>query len=173
MAANRCIFLETWRSIMRTRIFLVAVCIGLGMGGTSGCGSGTRLEGLAAVEGAVTFQGKEVEGATVVFVPATATNRAAVGTTDAAGRFTLTTKDPGDGAAPGPHLITVSKTKTSGGLSAKEAEEWSRKRENFGKYPPRPTITELLPKKYKVVNTSGLQATVANGRNTIDLALEK
>jgi hypothetical protein len=157
---------------MRKYFIVVAVVGGLCLGSTAGCGSRTRLEGLAPVEGSVTFQGKGVEGAMVVFVPATASTRAAVGTTDAAGRFTLTTKDPGDGAAPGPYLITVSKTEASGGLAAAEAEQWSRSRENIGKYPPRPRITEHLPKKFKVVNTSGLQATVTDGRNTINLVLD-
>jgi hypothetical protein len=69
-------------------------------------------------------------------------------------------------------LITVSKTEASGGLSAAEADQWSRSRDNVGKYPPRPKITEHLPKKYKVVNTSGLQATVTDGLNTINLVLK-
>ena len=172
MTENQRMFTEARRPIVRKYFFVVAVVVGLCGVGTAGCGSRTRLEGLAPVEGTVTFQGKGVEGAMVVFVPATAATRAAVGTTDADGRFTLTTKDPGEGAAPGPYLITVSKTEASGGLSAAEAEQWSRSRENFGKYPPRPKITEHLPKKYKVVNTSGLQATVTDGRNTINFVLE-
>ena len=89
------------------RVSLFAV-VGLWLIGTAGCGPRTRLEGLAPVEGTVTFQGKAVEGATVVFVPATAGKRAAIGTTDVTGRFRLTTKDPGDGALPGPYAIAVS-----------------------------------------------------------------
>jgi hypothetical protein len=163
---------DTWRRLMREYFFPVAVVVGLCLVGAAGCGTKTRLAGLSPVEGTVTFQGSGVEGAMVVFVPATATTRAAVGTTDATGRFKLTTKDPGDGAAPGPYLITVSKTEASGGLSAAEADQWSRSRDNVGKYPPRPKITEHLPKKYKVVNTSGLQATVTDGLNTINLVLK-
>lgn len=157
---------------MSKRISMVVI-VGACVVGALGCGLKTRLEGLVPVEGTVTFQGKAVEGATVVFVPATAATRAAVGRTDAAGRFSLTTKDPGDGAAPGPYLLTVSKTEATGGLSTAEAEQWSRRRENFGKYPPRPKITELLPKKYKVANTSGLQTTVSPGQNTVDITLEE
>lgn len=151
----------------------VFLCVGLWFVGIAGCGPRTRLEGLAPVEGTVTFRGKPVEGASVVFVPATAGKRAAVGTTDATGRFSLTTKDPGDGALPGDYAIAVSKTEASGGLSAAEAEQWSRNRENFGKYPPPPKITEHLPEKYKAANTSGFQATVTGGRNTVNLALEE
>ena len=169
------------------RVSLLAV-VALWLVGTAGCGPRTSLEGLAPVEGTVTFQGKAVEGATVVFVPATAGKRAAIGTTDVTGRFRLTTKDPGDGALPGPYAIAVSKTEASGGLSAAEAEQWSRKRENAGKYPPSPTITatsitastgskkrtitEHLPEKYKAANTSGFQTTVTGGRNTVNLVLE-
>jgi hypothetical protein len=151
----------------------VFLCVGLWFVGIAGCGPRTRLEGLASVEGTVTFRGKPVEGASVVFVPAVAGKRAAVGTTDATGRFRLTTKDPGDGALPGAYAIAVSKTEASGGLSAAEAEQWSRNRENFGKYPPPPKITEHLPEKYKAANTSGFQATVTGGRNTVNLALEE
>lgn len=151
----------------------VLLCVGLWFVGIAGCGPRTRLEGLAPVEGTVTFRGKPVEGASVVFVPATAGKRAAVGTTDATGRFRLTTKDPGDGALPGAYAIAVSKTEASGGLSAAEAEQWSRNRENFGRYPPPPKITEHLPEKYKAANTSGFQATVTGGRNTVNLALEE
>lgn len=153
------------------RVSLLAV-VALWLVGTAGCGPRTSLEGLAPVEGTVTFQGKAVEGATVVFVPAAAGKRAAIGTTDVTGRFRLTTKDPGDGALPGPYAIAVSKTEASGGLSAAEAEQWSRKRENAGKYPPSPTITEHLPEKYKAANTSGFQTTVTGGRNTVNLVLE-
>jgi hypothetical protein len=151
----------------------VFLCVGLWFVGIAGCGPRTRLEGLAPVEGTVTFRGKPIEGASVVFVPAVAGKRAAVGTTDATGRFRLTTKDPGDGALPGAYAIAVSKTEASGGLSAAEAEQWSRNRENFGKYPPPPKITEHLPEKYKAANTSGFQATVTGGRNTVNLALEE
>lgn len=157
------------RDLITVTVIAVAGCIV----STTGCGSRTRLEGLVPVEGTVTHRGKAVAGATVVFVPATAATRAAVGTTDAAGRFSLTTKDPGDGAAPGPYLITISKTEARGGLSTAEAEQWSRRRENFGRYPPRPKITELLPKKFKVANTSGLQATVAPGQNILDFSLNE
>ena len=153
------------------RVSLFAV-VALWLVGTAGCGPRTGLEGLAPVEGTVTFQGKAVEGATVVFVPATAGKRTAIGTTDVTGRFRLTTKDPGDGALPGPYAIAVSKTEASGGLSAAEAEQWSRKRENAGKYPPSPTIAEHLPEKYKAANTSGFQTTVTGGRNTVNLVLE-
>ncbi len=170
MTGDRCIRVGP-RAAVGVRVLLFATG-GLWVAGLSGCGPRTRLEGLAPVEGTVTFRGKAVEGATVVFVPATAGKRAAIGTTDATGRFRLTTKDPGDGALPGPYAIAVSKTEASGGLSAAEAEAWSRKRENFGKYPPAPTITEHLPGRYKAATTSGFQATVTAGRNTVNLTLE-
>lgn len=171
MSGDICTRAGSRGAAMVGRVSLFAV-VGLWLIGTAGCGPRTRLEGLAPVEGTVTFQGKAVEGATVVFVPATAGKRAAIGTTDVTGRFRLTTKDPGDGALPGPYAIAVSKTEASGGLSAAEAEQWSRKRENAGKYPPAPTITEHLPEKYKAANTSGFQTTVTGGRNTVNLVLE-
>lgn len=171
MSGDICSRAGSREAAMIGRVSLLAV-VALWLVGTAGCGPRTSLEGLAPVEGTVTFQGKAVEGATVVFVPATAGKRAAIGTTGVTGRFRLTTKDPGDGALPGPYAIAVSKTEASGGLSAAEAEQWSRKRENAGKYPPSPTITEHLPEKYKAANTSGFQTTVTGGRNTVNLVLE-
>lgn len=171
MSGDTCVCAGIRVTAVSVRVPLIAG-IGLWLIGLCGCGPRTGLHGLAPVEGTVTFRGKAVEGATVVFVPATAGKRAAIGMTDVSGRFRLTTKDPGDGALPGPYAIAVSKTEVSGGLSAAEAEQWSWKRENVGKYPPAPTITEYLPGRYKTATTSGLQATVTAGRNTVNLVLE-
>jgi hypothetical protein len=63
-----------------------------------------------------------VEGATVAFYSETAT-KPATGTTDSAGRFELTTIEPGDGAVAGEHSVTVSKTVTSGASSGTASME--------------------------------------------------
>lgn len=136
-----------------------------------GCGSSTGLEGLVPVQGTVTYNGSPVDGATVVFSPVVAGNKAAAGKTDASGTYSLTTKDPGDGIMPGDYTVSVSKTETSGGLSVEEAQKWTE--ENPGKQPPSPEITEHLPAKYKVAKTSGLKATVSESNdNVFDFALE-
>jgi hypothetical protein len=57
--------------------------------------------------GEVTYQGKPVEGAQVMFLAAD--GRSASGTTDAAGTFTLNTFEAADGVLPGTHQVTITK----------------------------------------------------------------
>ena len=66
------------------------------LAGVTGCGASSDL---AKVSGVVTYKGQPVEGAVVAFHCNTA-SVPATGTTDASGRFTLTTLTPGDGAVP-------------------------------------------------------------------------
>ncbi|HTN76072.1 MAG TPA: carboxypeptidase-like regulatory domain-containing protein [Pirellulaceae bacterium] len=73
-----------------------------------GCGSGHPQ--TTAVTGTVTYGGKPVAGAHVMFTPEG--GRPAEATTDAAGKFKLTTFSPGDGALPGKHRVMVSKVVT-------------------------------------------------------------
>lgn len=99
------------------------------------------------VQGVVLHKGKPVDGATVVFNSA-AENRAAFGVTDAAGRFTLTTFDSGDGAVAGPQQVRVTKTQT----------EKANANPELSLEPPKET--HLLPVKYAGFKTSGLTADV-------------
>jgi hypothetical protein len=71
-----------------------------------GCGDGDGPT-LAPVSGTVTYQGKPVEGAQVTF--STAGAPLASATTDNQGRFQLTTRSSGDGAAIGKHKVSVAK----------------------------------------------------------------
>lgn len=71
-----------------------------------GCGGGNPL-GLAPVSGRVTLDGTPLADATVSFIPDQ--GRPASGTTDAEGRFQLTTLTPGDGVLSGDHKVTVMK----------------------------------------------------------------
>lgn len=73
--------------------------------GWLGCGDGHPKR--YQTTGTVTWQGKPVDGATVTFYPSGA--RPAKGTTDAQGKFSLFTFDPGDGAVEGEHTVTISK----------------------------------------------------------------
>ncbi|MCY2991580.1 MAG: hypothetical protein NTY19_27460 [Planctomycetota bacterium] len=65
----------------------------------------------AKVRGKVTYQGNPVPGAVISFAPqaeaGAAGSRGATGTTDAEGKFTLTTYKAGDGATVGKHYVTV------------------------------------------------------------------
>ena len=74
-----------------------------------GCGE-KPASGTVPVTGLVMLDDKPVAGATVSFSPDAKGGRAAVGTTDASGRYTLTTKKPGDGAMPGAYTVMITKT---------------------------------------------------------------
>ena len=71
------------------------------LGLTCGCqdGGGDRPK-VVPVRGKVTLRGVPVEGADIKFQPKIG-QTSAFGVTDAAGNYTLTTFEGGDGAAPG------------------------------------------------------------------------
>jgi hypothetical protein len=71
----------------------------------AGCSS--QSDGLAPVQGIVTYQGKPLENALVVFIPETPNLLPASDLTDGSGRYELMTKVPGDGASIGKHRVTV------------------------------------------------------------------
>ncbi|MCL2118472.1 MAG: carboxypeptidase-like regulatory domain-containing protein [Planctomycetaceae bacterium] len=79
-----------------------------------GCGS-VDAE-FRPVSGIVTYDGTLLEGASVAFVPVDNSGVAATGTTDATGKYTLTSttaKKFGTGAKPGKYLVKISKTEAS------------------------------------------------------------
>jgi hypothetical protein len=93
----------------------------------------------------------------LTFVPKSG-GPAAVGFTDAAGRFRLKTYKEGDGAVAGEFDISLTKT-----VTLDEGDELSRRP---------PTYLVVTPKKYADVATSGLKATVADtGRNDITVEI--
>src|SRR5690349_11000881 len=74
----------------------------------NGCGKHDDRPGRVPVTGTVLRAGQPVAEATVIFEPVGSTP-AATGTTDAAGRFVLSTFDAADGAAPGEYKVAVRK----------------------------------------------------------------
>ena len=105
-----------------------------------------------AASGTVTWQGKPVEGADVTFMSDSG-NSTAVGKTDSAGRFVLTTHVDGDGAVAGPQKVAVrrvnivDKTPKDVDLSA-------------GGVALPPEITWIVPEEFSNPATSGLTAVV-------------
>lgn len=91
---------------MRTIEWVTVLCLVTGL---TGCGSNEvkpTLEKVVPVSGTLTYLGKPLEHHQVSFVP-TDGRRAAVGITDAEGKFTLGTNDLADGAPPGKHKVSV------------------------------------------------------------------
>jgi hypothetical protein len=72
---------------------------------SAGCSRSGR-PAVAPVRGQVTYQAKPLARATIAFLCPGAP-RLAVGTTDEAGNYRLTTFEPDDGAIIGTHIVTV------------------------------------------------------------------
>lgn len=159
---------------LAVRVLLLPVICGL----LPGCSGRPDRPATFPVEGKVTNRGKPVAGATVAFL-APGAPRLAVGTTDDAGSFRLTTFEPNDGAVLGTHVVTVSKRSlvsnstiptveevTSGQLSTEEinaaiersALEVSKTRSE-------------LPVKYADRKTSDLHLEVVDGENVFEIEL--
>ena len=116
--------------------------------------------------GMVELDGQPVADATVVFVTRSADGEkeyAALGQTDAVGKFRLKTFRPNDGAIPGKHLVGIEKTAAVitnpvRGLSPEDQPK---------------VVKNVLPEKYRVYSTSGLEAEVTEkGPNEFIFRLE-
>ena len=108
-----------------------------------GCGSGSET---IAVSGVVTHNSKPLADADVSFIPAQ--GRPAYGRSDSNGRFTLTTFNNNDGAVPGEHVVTISKS-----VEVKPATDTN----------PYAEYKSVVPGKYGRPQDSPLTATVGNG----------
>ena len=144
-----------------------------------GCARQSGRPATYPVQGNITYQGKPVADATVAFL-ADGAPRPAVGTTDGAGEFRLTTFELNDGAIPGTHVVTVVKRSTAMEEVIPTAEEMKS-----GQVDPQAVEAAMeqaalqltkarseLPAKYANRNTSDLRREVVDGENvfTIELA---
>jgi hypothetical protein len=146
-----------------------------------GCG-GESLPKRVPVSGSVTYKGKAVEGATVGFLGEGAP-RIASGVTDKDGKFTLTTYEPNDGAIPGKHTVTVTKTEQGSDLMETTDRNANADPEAAGDAyaksmaraakDPKQGAKDLLPAVYSSPNTSPLRETVnETGPNEISIQLK-
>jgi len=133
-----------------------AIClVGLLLCALIGCGGGTDkwVEGrekVHAVSGKVTFDGKPVEGAVVMFI-SVSKPISAQGLTDASGVYRLTTYEQNDGAVSGEHKVTVRKTEY---LEVRSAN-WTEEEPAMIK-----KAKELLPIEYATEKTTTLKKSV-------------
>jgi hypothetical protein len=129
------------------RVFLAAAIIII-----AGCNR-SGLD-LAPVEGVVTFNGSPVAEAGVMFAPQQGPT--AMATTDAEGKFTLTTANH-EGALIGPHRVSISKVETIAVPQPRGFPLYQHK--------------SHIPEKYADVSTSALTAEVQDDDNyfTFDL----
>lgn len=133
-----------------------------------GC-SGSAHPSTVKVVGTLTFNGTPVAGASVIFAPV-AGGRPATATTDAQGRYELSTFGDKDGAAPGEYKVTVQKTKIEGSSQMTDEDRYDLMKQ--GNPVPEPKMTSLLPEKYANSASSDLNATVRQSGNDIPLTLK-
>ena|SRR5262249_31418822 len=142
----------------------------------AGCSSGSNRPPTYPVSGTVTWKGKPVEAARVIFVPQSAVE-AAAGITDAEGKYRLTTFVAGDGAQAGEYRVKVTQYDTQ--KFTKEDQQkhvMTMEEEQKMVFPPNdlpiPPAKNLLPKKYESEATSGIVHTVTKGPTTLDIVIE-
>lgn len=122
----------------------------------SGCGESYSLR---PVSGTVTYNGKPVEGASLVFMPDTSGQPFGTGVTDAAGKYTISTNGK-PGAVAGNHKITIVKLRqTAGGDSSGDAAPSPEDMKAQQMKGP-PQSKHELPEKYSFPQGSGLTANV-------------
>jgi hypothetical protein len=123
----------------------------------AGC-SGSRPAGRPPVypsAGTVTLDGRPLAGATVLFQPVDPAGKPGTAVTDADGRFTAQTFDPGDGLTEGGHRVAVQKS----GFVDKQGNPVREIRE-----PGDAKEVHETPKKYEDFQTSGIEVKVSPGK---------
>jgi len=118
-----------------------------------GCGDHAPDLNCQPVRGQVMVDGKPVAEAYVVFHPTTPIadwNAKPRASTDADGRFTLTTDKASDGAPPGAYQVTVE----------------LRGQRQVGEELVRDGA-QLLPERYRQPEKSGIQVTIVEGANEL------
>jgi hypothetical protein len=134
-----------------------------------GCGDDTGLAKRYPVSGKVTYKGAPIESGRISFEPTTPDARPAAGQIEN-GRYSLTTLAPGDGAIPGKYRVTV----LSQEIDTSEMKEIAKGGQfhhdkAFAKAAK--NAKNLVPSKYKLADTSGLEKEVKAESNSIDFDL--
>jgi hypothetical protein len=128
---------------------------------SSGCGHGPNVPKTAAVHGYVKLDGKPVAGADVAFYCQTPGGRPAIGKTDAAGRFSLSTFGVNDGAIPGEHAVVISKFVFDSAINGSAAKAAATSSLPAGPMESAATKARpVVPLKYSKASESGLNAAV-------------
>lgn len=153
-----------------------------------GCGgSGVPVPDTAPVTGTVTYQGKPMPGAVVLFRKGEGDLKeggTAMGETDASGAFTLRTfvgpKTEAEGAVPGTYKVAISKMVPPDGISEADykakVDEANKIAETGVILEPDqepPARVELLPPKYSNLAETELSAEIKEGQeNRVEFPLE-
>ncbi|MFN7873975.1 MAG: carboxypeptidase-like regulatory domain-containing protein [Pirellula sp.] len=156
--------------ICLTRSSCLAILITFALG----CNSNSNPK-TYKVSGTVTYKGKPVDDATVVFVPTKDKGFPATGVTDKAGNFLLTSFVSNDGAVPGAYSIKVSKLDYKD-ADAANAQIFQNSEEESASYQldegSTKPVKNLIPEKFSNPTTSGLTYTVPESESTYDIELK-
>lgn len=116
-----------------------------------------------SASGLVKLDGKPLDDATVIY-HSQSHALSAQGTTDKAGRFTLTTFDSGDGAVEGKHKVVITKR-----TYEKRKTKYDSAEEKSVALIPK----ELLPSRYALPTTTNVEVEVsAKGDNSATIEIE-
>lgn len=151
---------------MAVRSTLVAA---MGLILVSGCGDNTGLARRYPVSGKVTYKGQPLENGRISFIPSTAEGTAAAGQVEN-GQYTLTTLAPNDGAIPGKYKVTVAaqEVDTTEMKAVAKGGQFHHDKTFFNAMKNAKT---LVPSKYALADTSGLEREVAAQSNRFDIEL--
>jgi hypothetical protein len=133
----------------------------------SGC-SDDGLPKRYPVTGTVTYNGKPLERGQVNFLPTAPEGRPASGDIEA-GRYSLMTQTPGDGAIPGKYRVTIVASdvdltdaiaKQQGGIPSQQDVMKAQRK-----------VKRAIPAKYEDPAKSGFEREVKEESNTFDFSL--
>ncbi len=133
----------------------------------AGCGD----DGLGKrypVSGNVTYKDKPVASGSISFVPKTPEGRAASGEIHD-GNYTLTTQSPEDGALPGKYGVRIIAKEIDDSQVLANAKGGAANQMDVIK--ANNAAKRLIPAKYELAETSGLEAEVEEHSNTFDFTL--
>jgi len=149
-----------------TRTALLAAA---GISAPFGCGDDTGLSKRYSVSGKVTYKGSPVESARISFIPTTPEGRPASGQVEN-GQYTLTTLAPNDGAIPAVYKVTVlaQEIDTSEMKAIAKGGQFHHD-QAFAKAVR--NAKSLVPSKYKLAETSGLEREVKAQSNRFEFDL--
>jgi hypothetical protein len=156
-------------STLRDLGLRTALLASIGIVACLGCSDDTGLAKRYSVSGKVAYKGEPVQNARISFVPTTPDGRPASGQVEN-GRYTLTTLAPNDGALPGKYKVTIlsQEVDTSEMKSIAKGGQFHHDKA-FAK--ANQTAKALVPSKYNLAETSGLEREVKSQSNSIDFDL--
>lgn len=131
----------------------------------SGCG-GEDGPTFYPVRGTITLDDQPLPNASIIFQPTS--GPVATGTSDAEGKFTLTTSGQ-EGAAAGDYTISVTAVEGSNANANMSPDDMANMTD-AGTLPSEPK--SLIPAKYALAGQSGLTATVSDDASKNDVTLK-